>query len=134
MPDRFVIPSPTPGPFTIGPDGQRQDGVPQGTVSTHQWRSTVFPGTLREYYVYVPSQYDGKEPKDFSPSTYRSLHADLSHLDDRQAAMHFARYGMNEGRRYQPDQKKVFHPTLKNYLEQRGLGFLFRDQLIPVAD
>lgn len=45
-----------------GPDSQRRDGVPRGTVTRHEWRSTVFAGTVREYFVYVPAQYEGKRP------------------------------------------------------------------------
>lgn len=49
--------------YEYGPDSSRQEGVPQGTVTTHQWLdSKVFPGTLRRYYVYVPAQYDGSTP------------------------------------------------------------------------
>ena len=62
MPERFVIPQPKPGPFTLGPDSQRQQGVPQGTVTQAQWRSSVFPGTWRDYWVYVPAQYDPSKP------------------------------------------------------------------------
>jgi enterochelin esterase family protein len=62
MPDKFVIPSPKPGPFVPGPDAQRQPGVPQGTVTKAVWRSAIFPGTLRDYYVYVPAQYKPDSP------------------------------------------------------------------------
>ena len=62
MPDKFVIPSPRCGPFALGPDSQRQPGVPQGTVTKAEWRSTIFPGTLRDYYVYVPVQYTSSTP------------------------------------------------------------------------
>ena len=62
MPDRFVIPTPEPGPFTLGPDSQRQPDVPRGTVTQHEWRSTIFPGTARDYWVYVPAQYTSEEP------------------------------------------------------------------------
>src|SRR5258706_638843 len=48
--------------YTLGPDSQRQEGVPRGTVTKHEWKSNVFPGTVREYYVYVPAQYDDKTP------------------------------------------------------------------------
>ncbi len=48
--------------YPLGPDSQRQNGVPQGTVTQHQWTSTVFPGTLRDYWIYVPAQYDGSKP------------------------------------------------------------------------
>jgi enterochelin esterase family protein len=49
--------------YTLGPDSQRQPGVPQGKVTEHEWnQSQVFPGTERKYWVYVPAQYDGKKP------------------------------------------------------------------------
>ena len=48
--------------YELGPESQRQDGVPQGTVTVHTWTSQVFEGTTREYHVYIPAQYDGSEP------------------------------------------------------------------------
>jgi enterochelin esterase family protein len=49
--------------YMLGPDSaQRHPGVPQGTVTKHHWTSQVFPGTERDYWVYVPAQYDGKTP------------------------------------------------------------------------
>ena len=57
MPQKFIIPTPKPGPYPLGPDSQRQPGVPQGVVTKHEWRSTIFPGTDRAYWVYVPAQY-----------------------------------------------------------------------------
>ena len=48
--------------YKLGPDSMRQEGVPKGTVTKHQWVSRVFPNTVREYWVYVPAQYDGKRP------------------------------------------------------------------------
>lgn len=62
MPERFVIPTPRPGSFTHGPDSQRQTGVPRGTITKSEWRSAVFPGTLRDYWVYVPAQYTPDKP------------------------------------------------------------------------
>lgn len=47
---------------TYGPDSERQAGVPKGEITKHVWKSKVFPNTIREYYVYVPAQYDGKTP------------------------------------------------------------------------
>ncbi|MEI7435460.1 MAG: alpha/beta hydrolase-fold protein [bacterium] len=58
----FIVPSPRPGPFVLGPDAQRQPDVPRGTVTRAEWRSTIFPGTLRDYYVYVPAQYTPDSP------------------------------------------------------------------------
>ena len=45
--------------YKLGPDSMVQEGVPKGKVTRHEWRSEVFKGTLRQYYVYVPAQYDG---------------------------------------------------------------------------
>jgi enterochelin esterase-like enzyme len=49
--------------YVIGPDSQVQPGVPQGELRKSVIeRSEVFPGTTREYQVYVPKQYDGTKP------------------------------------------------------------------------
>lgn len=49
--------------YTLGPDSQPHDGVPKGTVTRHTWNtSKIFPGTTRDYWVYVPAQYDGSKP------------------------------------------------------------------------
>ena len=49
--------------YKLGPDSMVQEGVPQGTVSQHKWISKkVFPGTVRDYWIYVPKQYNGKTP------------------------------------------------------------------------
>jgi enterochelin esterase-like enzyme len=49
--------------YKLGPDSTEQPGVPKGTVTEGKWESqTVFPGTVRDYWVYVPAQYDGKSP------------------------------------------------------------------------
>jgi enterochelin esterase-like enzyme len=48
--------------YTLGPDSMEQPGVPKGKVTKYTWKSEIFPGTVRDYWVYVPAQYDGKEP------------------------------------------------------------------------
>jgi gluconolactonase len=48
--------------YTLGPDSQRQPGVPQGTVTHYTWTSKIFPGTTRDYWVYVPAQYSKDKP------------------------------------------------------------------------
>jgi enterochelin esterase family protein len=48
--------------YQLGPDSQRQPGVPQGKVTQHEWTSQVFPGTVRDYWVYVPAQYNASKP------------------------------------------------------------------------
>jgi enterochelin esterase-like enzyme len=48
--------------YQLGPDSMPQPGVPKGAVTKHSWTSQVFPGTVRDYWVYVPAQYDGSAP------------------------------------------------------------------------
>ena len=31
-------------------------------MTQHQWRSQVFPNTVRDYWVYVPAQYEETKP------------------------------------------------------------------------
>ncbi|MGB0599375.1 MAG: alpha/beta hydrolase [Rubripirellula sp.] len=41
----------------------RQPNVPQGTVTKHRWTdSKIYPGTERDYWIYVPAQYDPEKP------------------------------------------------------------------------
>jgi gluconolactonase len=44
--------------YSLGPDSLPQPGVPKGEVTQYTWTSTIFPGTTRDYWVYVPKQYD----------------------------------------------------------------------------
>ena len=49
--------------YPLGPDSQRQPGVPQGAVTHYTWTtSKVYPGTFRDYWVYVPAQYTPAKP------------------------------------------------------------------------
>lgn len=49
--------------YQLGPDSQRVEGVPQGKVTQHKWPdSKIYPGTERDYWIYVPAQYDGTTP------------------------------------------------------------------------
>ena len=48
--------------YVLGPDSQRQPGVPQGTVTKYEWKSKIYPGTVRDYWVYVPAQYKPDKP------------------------------------------------------------------------
>ena len=49
--------------YKLGPDSERHADVPQGKVTKHEWKtSKVFPETTRDYWIYVPAQYDGKSP------------------------------------------------------------------------
>jgi enterochelin esterase-like enzyme len=49
--------------YKLGPDSLEQEGVPKGKlVGPHTLPCEVFPGTQHTYWVYVPAQYDPKEP------------------------------------------------------------------------
>jgi enterochelin esterase-like enzyme len=48
--------------YKLSPDSQPKDGVPRGKLTKREWKSEVFPGTVRNYWVYVPAQYDGSKP------------------------------------------------------------------------
>jgi enterochelin esterase family protein len=44
--------------YVPGPDSSEQAGVPKGTITKFTWdKSRIFPDTTREYWVYVPAQY-----------------------------------------------------------------------------
>ena len=50
--------------YKLGPDSQQQEGVPQGKIVgplTLESKS-VYPGTSRNYWVYVPAQYQKDKP------------------------------------------------------------------------
>jgi sugar lactone lactonase YvrE/predicted esterase len=49
--------------YPLGPDSKPQADVPKGEVSRYTLEdSRIFPGTWREYWVYVPEQYDPAKP------------------------------------------------------------------------
>ncbi|WP_149275187.1 cupin domain-containing protein [Pareuzebyella sediminis] len=43
--------------YEKGPNSDTYGDIPKGTVTKHTWKSTIFPNTNRDYYVYVPEQY-----------------------------------------------------------------------------
>ena len=46
-------------PYELGEYSKRREGVPQGTIEKFTWTSNgIYPGTTRDYWVYVPEQYD----------------------------------------------------------------------------
>ncbi len=48
---------------TPGPDSKPQPDAPKGEVTKYSFnQSKIFPGTVRDYWVYVPKQYDGSKP------------------------------------------------------------------------
>jgi len=46
-----------------GPDSEVHEGVPKGKlIGPTPFKSQVFAGTIRQYWVYVPAQYDASKP------------------------------------------------------------------------
>ena len=49
--------------YQPGPSSKVQPGVPQGVVTQCRWdNSNIYPGSERNYWVYVPAQYDPSVP------------------------------------------------------------------------
>lgn len=49
--------------YKLMPDSLPQKEVPKGKLEgPFEWKSTVFPDTVRNYWVYVPAQYDKAKP------------------------------------------------------------------------
>jgi len=48
--------------YTLSPDSMRQSDVPEGRIEQFVHQSEIYPGTVRDVWVYVPAQYDGSEP------------------------------------------------------------------------
>ena len=47
--------------YKFGPDSQLKEGVPRGTVTKYEWQSKIY-NNFREYWIYVPVQYDSAKP------------------------------------------------------------------------
>ena len=51
--------------YKLGPDSQFDPKVPHGVVTKQQFvagAKSAFPGTVRDYWTYVPAQYTGDKP------------------------------------------------------------------------
>src|SRR5262249_49192791 len=49
--------------YVLGPDSVPHPDVPKGKVTTFKWnKSTVFEGTQRDCWLYVPAQYNENTP------------------------------------------------------------------------
>src|SRR5437588_1577222 len=57
-----IVPSFAADDYQLGPDSQEHADVPKGIVTKHSWTSTIYPGPARDYWIYVPAQYDPKQP------------------------------------------------------------------------
>jgi len=58
----FIAAAASGADYELGPDSKPQEGVPRGEVTKYKWESKIFPGTVRDYWVYVPAQYDAAKP------------------------------------------------------------------------
>jgi len=72
--------------YKTHPDTREQPNVPKGTVTQQaKWKSNVFAGTERDWWIYVPAQYkaaqpaavmvfqDGGGPKNWVPTVFDNL-------------------------------------------------------------
>jgi enterochelin esterase family protein len=66
--------------FKYGRDSERQEGVPVGKVAKHSWQSKIFAGTTRDYWVYVPAQYDAS--KEAAVMVFQDGHAYVAERGD----------------------------------------------------
>src|SRR5262249_26103673 len=57
-----AVPAAAQTDYPLTPDSQRHADVPAGTVTKSRWTSEIYPGTERDYWVYVPAQYRAEEP------------------------------------------------------------------------
>src|SRR5688500_15631729 len=49
--------------LSLAPAAAAQQPAPKGEVTKYTFdRSKIFPGTVRDYWVYVPKQYDPAKP------------------------------------------------------------------------
>jgi enterochelin esterase family protein len=48
--------------YNPDPDSLVRGNVPRGKLTKHTWKSKIFAGTVRNYYVYAPARYDPKGP------------------------------------------------------------------------
>jgi enterochelin esterase family protein len=49
--------------YKLGPDSLPQEGVPKGKLEgPNLFKSKIFEGTVRQYWVYVPAQYQADKP------------------------------------------------------------------------
>jgi sugar lactone lactonase YvrE/enterochelin esterase-like enzyme len=62
LPLTLVVTARAADDYKLGPDSQPKPGVPRGQVHKFEHTSKIFPGTKRDYWVYVPAQYDTRIP------------------------------------------------------------------------
>jgi enterochelin esterase family protein len=59
----FAYSKPAIEPYELSEDSKRKENIPEGTiVQYHLADSKFYPGTQRDYWVYIPKQYDAAKP------------------------------------------------------------------------
>lgn len=60
----FLQAAPEDDQYKLGPDSMVKDGVPKGLVKQMPaWtESKIYPGTTRDWWIYVPAQYKAETP------------------------------------------------------------------------
>ncbi len=59
----FALGLPAADDYVAGPDSKPQEGVPQGTLLKFTLKkSKIFPGSIHDYWVYVPAEYTPDKP------------------------------------------------------------------------
>jgi enterochelin esterase-like enzyme/quercetin dioxygenase-like cupin family protein len=48
--------------YKAGPNSAKYDNIPHGTVTKFTFESKVITNTTRDYYIYLPAQYDKSKP------------------------------------------------------------------------
>ena len=48
--------------YALGAESEYQADTPRGVITQHSWKSTIFAGTVRDYWIYKPAQYDPSTP------------------------------------------------------------------------
>ncbi|MBL8795457.1 MAG: esterase family protein [Planctomycetia bacterium] len=65
--------------YKLGPDSMEQPNVPKGKVLKQEpWKSKVFDGTVRDWWLYVPDQY-----KDSTPACVMVFQDGGSYMNDK---------------------------------------------------
>jgi enterochelin esterase-like enzyme len=59
----LLLAAPQDDQYVLTPDSLPQQGVPHGkVVAMEPWHSKIYEGTVRDWWIYVPAQYDGSKP------------------------------------------------------------------------
>lgn len=48
--------------YTFSPDSTPNPNAPKGKIEKREWKSSVFPDTVRDWWIYTPAQYDANKP------------------------------------------------------------------------